>query len=278
MVDALVATASDVRCRTLGSVTRETGSLGPQADIREEARRLAGAISLSGLRLKLMGGLAVWLLSETARSGAYAREYRDLDLVAASKDRRAVGTFLESQGYLPDRLFNALHGAQRLMYTAAHGGWSLDVIFDELNMSHRISLRDRLNGSEPTLDIADLLLTKLQVFQVNEKDLGDAACLLADHRLAVAAETPGEAVIDLARTRSLLGGDWGLCHTVEANLAKTGELWERRPIENVSFDVGSQVQALLRDIEATPKSVAWRARARVGERVRWYETPEDVRK
>lgn len=258
-------------------MTVETTISSSPDDIRQEAERLARAIAGSGLRLKLMGGLAVWLQSQTARSGPYARDYRDLDLVAASRDRRAVGTFLEGQGYLPDKLFNALHGAQRLMYSAAHGGWSLDIIFDELNMSHRIDLRGRLNGSAPTLDLADLLLTKLQVWQVNEKDLGDAACLLADHRLAV-AEAPGEAVIDLARIRSLLGADWGLCHTVEGNLAKTADLWQRRTVAGVRHDVGAQVMALLGDIEAAPKSIGWRARARVGERVRWYETPEDVRK
>jgi len=247
-------------------------------DIRDEAARLADAISRSGLHVKLMGGLAVWLLSRTIRAGPYARDFGDIDVVAASRDRKAVGAFLESIGYVPDRMFNALHGAQRLVYGSAHGRWTLDVIFDELNMSHRIDLRDRLNGSAPTLDPADLLMTKLQVWQVNEKDLGDAACLLADLRLAGAASSPGEVVIDLARLRELVGSDWGLCHTAQGNLAKVAELWRRRPAADAPLDVGRQVEALLAEIEAAPKSVAWRARSRVGERVRWYETPEDVRK
>jgi hypothetical protein len=246
-------------------------------DIRDEATRLADAIASSGLRLKLMGGLAVWLLSETIRSGPYARDFGDIDVVAASRDRKAVGAFLEGNGYVPDRLFNALHGAQRLVFASAHGRWKLDVIFDELNMSHRIDLRDRLNGSAPALDSADLLMTKLQVWQVNEKDLGDAACLLADHRLARADSAPDEAVIDLARLRDLVGSDWGLCHTAQGNLARVAELWNRRPVGGVRFDVIHQVESLLAEIDAAPKSIAWRVRARVGERVRWYETPEDVR-
>jgi hypothetical protein len=259
-------------------VTAEPPPTSLPDDIRDEAARLAAAISGSGLRVKLMGGLAVWLLSQTIRNGPYAREFGDLDVVAASRDRKAIGAFLESIGYVPDRLFNALHGAQRLVYTSWHGRWSLDVIFDELNMSHRIDLRGRLNGSAPTLDPADLLMTKLQVWQVNEKDLGDAACLLADHRLALAASAPGEAVIDLARVRDLVGSDWGLCHTAEGNLAKVADLWGRRPVPDVRFEVGGQVETLLAEIDAAPKSMGWRARARVGERVRWYETPEDVRK
>ena len=247
-------------------------------DIRDEAERLGDMLPASGLRLKLMGGLAIWLQSKTVHSGPYAREYRDLDLVAASRDRKPVGAFLESIGYVPDRLFNALHGAQRLVFAASHGGWSVDVIFDELNMSHRIDLRDRLNGRSPTLELADLLMTKLQVWQVNEKDLGDAACLLADHRLAAASEAPGEPVFDLARIRALISADWGLCHTTEGNLAKVAELWARQPVVGVPFDVGRQVEVLQGEIEAAPKSIAWRTRARIGERVRWYETPEEVRK
>lgn len=246
--------------------------------IRDEARRLGAAIAASGLRLRLMGGLAVWLRCETAHRPPYARDYADIDVVAAGRDRKGVGAFLEA-GYVPDRLFNALHGAQRLVYRSTTGDWSLDVVFDELNMSHRIDLRGRLDGPSATLDLADLLMTKLQVWQVNEKDLGDAACILADHRLAPAAGAPEPVeAIDLARIRALVGADWGLAHTTARNLAKVGELWARRPADDAPFDVGAQVATLLDEIDRAPKTLAWRTRARVGERVRWYETPEDVRK
>lgn len=255
-------------------------TLPPQPDdIRAEARRLAAAIVESGLELRLMGGLAVWLRCETARRPPYARDYGDIDVVAAGRDRKAVGAFLEAAGYLPDRLFNAIHGAQRLVYRSATGAWSLDVIFDELNMSHRIDLRGRLDGPSATIELADLLMTKLQVWQINEKDLGDAACLLADHALASPRGADDAAdTIDLARIRSLVGSDWGLAHTTERNLARVAELWARRPADGVRFDVGAQVATLLDEIVRAPKTLAWRTRARIGERVRWYETPEEVRK
>ena len=282
-----------------------------QSDICAEAVRLAQVIAASGLRLKIMGGLAIWLTSRTARSGPFAREYGDLDVVADSRDRRAVEALLESNGYLPDRLFNALHGAQRLIYRAADAPWTLDVIFDELNMSHRIDLRGRLGGPVPTLDPADLLMTKLQIWQVNEKDVGDTACLLADAaiavppgragpgspaairdvpasgsaaadtgpRLATAATDPSvDPVIDAARIRALTGSDWGLSHTVEGNLARIVALWRSTPVPVAPHDAAEQAETLLREIRSGPKTFAWRARARIGERVRWYETPEDVRK
>ena len=224
-----------------------------------------------------MGGLAVWLRCETARRPPFAREYRDIDVVAPKRDRKTVSAFLESEGYVPDRLFNALHGAQRLVYSSSAGPWSLDVIFDELNMSHRIDLRGRLALPGATLDLADLLMTKLQIWQVNEKDLGDAACILADHEVA-ADGAAGSDQVDAARIAALVGADWGLCHTAERNLASVRDEWARRPADGARFDVARQVEVLLREIERAPKSLAWKARARVGERVRWYETPEEVRK
>ena len=76
---------------------------------------------------------------------------------------------------------------------------------------------------------------------------------------------------------AVLGADWGFCHTVERNLDSVSELWSKEPVAGTPFDVAGQVSALKAILERAPKSFAWRARARVGERVRWYETPEEVR-
>ena len=249
-------------------------------DIRLEAERLTQAAIGSGLPIRLMGGLAIWLLSPTSHSGPLARDYADMDFAAASKaGRPKVGGFFEDQGYIPEKLFNALHGAQRLNFGAPDGRWTIDVVFDELNMSHRIDLRGRLNGTAPTIDPADLLLTKLQVWEINPKDLGDIACLLADLPLV----EPGHRLdgsrpaIDLRRVRTLVASDWGLCHTVERNLGRTAEFARGHPLASAPHDPAVQAEALLRAIEAAPKSLAWKTRARVGERVRWYETPEEIR-
>jgi hypothetical protein len=148
-------------------------------------------------------------------------------------------------------------------------------------MSHRLDLRTRLAGPQPTIPLADLLLTKLQVWEVTRKDLGDALCLLADHPLMdVADDGPADGVgaaIGLDRLRGVLGSDWGFCHTVERNLDKVIDLALESPTPESAFDVAGQVARLRQAIADAPKSVAWRARARIGERVRWYETPEEVR-
>jgi hypothetical protein len=253
-------------------------------DIRQEAERLTAAAIASGLPIRLMGGVAIWLLSPTVRTGPFARDYADMDYAAASKaGRTVVGDFFTKQGYIPEKLFNALHGAQRLNFAAPDGRWTIDVVFDELNMSHRVDLRGRLNGSAPTIDPADLLLTKLQVWEINPKDFGDLICLLADVPLsgagaAVAAGANGAGpTIDIGRIQSLTRSDWGLCHTVERNLRLTAKFAREHALPGAVHDPAAQAEALLAAIEAAPKSLTWRTRARVGERVRWYETPEEVR-
>jgi hypothetical protein len=223
-----------------------------------------------------MGGLAIRIASPSAGRLPFERSYRDFDLIAHAKDVGPLRRMLESEGYVGDKLFNAIHGASRLMYSAADGRWSTDILIDELEMSHRLDLRDRLSTDGLTLDLADLLLTKLQIWETNRKDLGDAACLLADHPLARVdrlAAAPGPdgapAPIDLARIRSILGSDWGWCHTAERNLRAIAELVQTSPIPNALYSVDRQVLDLLADIAAAPKTLGWKTRARIGEQVRW---------
>jgi len=243
-------------------------------DIHAEAARVANGAVAAGLKLRLMGGMAVYLTSPTAQRHPYARTYGDFDFAVAASDAKEAAAFLEAAGYVPERMFNALHGAQRLNFGHPAGRWPIDVVVDEVRMSHRIDLRGRINGPGPTLTLADLLLTKLQIWEINPKDLGDIACLLADHELA---DHEVVDVIDRRRILGLTGADWGLCHTIERNLRRVAaEVRGRGPVES-AFDPVSQVEALLAAIAAAPKTLGWQTRARIGERIRWYETPEEVR-
>jgi hypothetical protein len=246
----------------------------PLDDIRDEGERIVTAAVQAGLQLRLIGGMAVYLTSPSVRRPPYARDYGDCDFVVAARDARPAAAFLEAAGYIPERMFNALHGAQRLNFSHPDGRWPIDVVVDEVRMSHRIDLRGRTNGPGPTIPLADLLLTKLQIWEINSKDLGDIVCLLADHELAD-RETPD--AIDRRRILALVTADWGLCHTIERNLRAAVEEARGRGSVVASFDPIAQVDALLGSIAAAPKSLGWQARARIGERVRWYETPEEVR-
>jgi len=245
------------------------------SDIREEAERLAGVAVSLGLAARLIGGLAIWLRCPSVREGPFARSYQDMDFAISSSASTKFKALLMTQGYLPDQFFNGLHGATRLYYGEPAGRWSIDVVIDELVMSHKLDLRDRLDGPAPTIPLADLLLTKLQVWAINRKDLGDTACLLADHGLS--EDDSDVEGISLPRLRSVLGRDWGFSHTVDRNAQKVAELWAKEPVPGAIHDVTAQVTALRQAIDRAPKSRAWKLRSRVGERIRWYETPEEVK-
>jgi hypothetical protein len=246
----------------------------PLDDVTAEAERVGTAAVASGLRLRLMGGTAIFLTSPTVRTAPYARSYGDFDLAVAGRDARRAAAFLEAAGYVPEKMFNALHGATRLNFGHPQGRWPIDVVIDEVAMSHRIDLRGRLDGPGPTLTLADLLLTKLQIWEINPKDLGDIVCLLADHEIA---DREDPATIDRRRIVGLAAADWGLGHTIERNLRRVVEEVANRAPADPPRDPVAQASLLLDAMDRAPKSIAWKARARVGERVRWYETPEEVR-
>jgi len=246
------------------------------ADIRDEAARLTVAAAAANLGLRLMGGLAIWTVSPSVRVPPFAREYGDLDFAVRGRDGRAVTPFLVAEDYVPERMFNSIHGAQRLNFGHPSGQWTIDVVIDALRMSHVIELRGRLDPGPPTIDLADLLLTKLQVWEINAKDLADITCLLADRPLSETGAGDGEAIA-VERILALTGSDWGLCHTLERNLGKVADFARERRPDGALFDPVVQVEALLAAIAVGRKSAGWRARALIGERVRWYETPEEVR-
>jgi hypothetical protein len=245
------------------------------SDVHEEARRLATACLDLGIAARLLGGLAIWLRCPSVHSGPFLRSYEDMDFAISGSSSAKFKALLVTQGYLPDQFFNGLHGATRLYYEEPAGRWSIDVVIDELSMSHKLDLRGRLDTAALTITLADLLLTKLQVWEINRKDLGDAVCLLADHALS---EDDGDIEgISLPRLRSVLGRDWGFCHTFERNARKVAELWSQDQVPAPAHDVAEQIRLVQQTIDAAPKSRAWRLRSRVGERLRWYETPEEVR-
>jgi hypothetical protein len=246
----------------------------PLADVREEGLRLALAAAEREVTVRLIGGVAVWARCPSAMLPALRREYGDVDVVGLSRESKELTTFCEEMGYQPDKLFNAIHGAQRLNFTDANTGRPLDVLLDKFSMCHAIDLRDRLAVDPVTIPLADLLLTKLQVVRINEKDLLDLTALLADHD--VGGRDLGS--IDIGRIAAVLGRDWGFEHTVRLNLDRLSAAIARLDLPTqTAAAIKDRIAALVGALDDGRKSIGWQLRARVGERVRWYEEPEDVR-
>jgi hypothetical protein len=232
----------------------------------------------AGIPIRLMGGVAIWIRASAPARAALGRDYPDIDLVAHKRQSRALRSLLEELGYDPERVFNATHGAKRLLYHSPDGSWHVDVFLDTFEMSHTLDLGARLEAEPLTLAAAELLLTKLQIAEVNAKDLSDAAMLLWDHepvRGASAGDGPG--LLNLTRVARVCGEDWGLFTTVTDNLAACAD---HLPELSIGATDAARIAGRIGDIrqalDDAPKSLSWRMRARVGRRVRWYEVPEEV--
>jgi hypothetical protein len=250
-----------------------------------EALAIVGEAEAEGLVVRLMGGLAF-----RAAAPGWPRNGRpdcDIDLATRARDRKALTAILERRGFVPDRQQNALFGHKQLYFFDPTRRLPLDVLVDRFEMCHACDLGDRLTMTTPTLPLAELLLSKLQVVRINRKDVLDALVLLADHPLAeddgASTAASPEAAINVARIVALTSTDWGWWRTVTGNLDKLdifldaelqpGELDTGHPHP---FEPHVQIAALRAAIHTAPKTAKWKLRARVGERVAWYALPEEM--
>jgi len=250
-------------------------------DALPEAILLAQSAADAGLGLKLLGGLAVRVicpdLPPRRRTG------QDIDFACLSKGRKEVAAFLERSGCVPDRRFNNLNG-DRQMYFNAPSGRPVDVMVDRLTMCHVLDFRGSFAERQLTLGAMDVLLSKLQIVELNEKDARDALQLLSGVPVAEPASDgvsarPDGTVLDADRFAKLLAGDWGWWRTVTGNLEKLPSLAETQPElvpADAPYDPLAQAEQLLELARSTPKSMKWKLRSNVGDRVRWYELPEEV--
>jgi hypothetical protein len=136
-------------------------------------------------------------------------------------------------------------------------------------------LDDRLNVDARTLPLAELLLGKMQIVKITEKDFADMSVLLLEHSLG----DSDRGGLNVAHIAKLCAEDWGLWRTTTMNLEKLKRLAGSHTKLNGEQKalLTSRVDGLRKRLDAEPKPLAWRLRARIGERVKWYNDVEEVR-
>jgi Uncharacterised nucleotidyltransferase len=242
-------------------------------DIVAEAKRLLELANAEGVPLRVLGGVAIHLRAPRPLPPALTRRYADVDFVTAKGRSSAVQRLLREAGYEPHVAFNALHGTERLLFFDNGNERQVDVFVGGFSMSHRVPVAERLELEPETLPLAELLVTKLQIAELNEKDVRDALALFHGHPVD---ERDGDA-INSARVAELCSTDWGLWRTLTGNLSASRDHVDRYELPDEEKDrLRSAMDALLDRIEREPKSRTWKLRARIGERKRWYTLPEEV--
>src|SRR3954452_3163677 len=242
------------------------------ADIVAEGERVLDLADASGLPIRMLGGVAVRMRAPSLPP-ALDREYKDLDLAVRKKGAGPLDALMREAGYEPHVTFNAMNARERALYIDETHGRQVDVFIESFRMCHEIELGERLGMEPRTLPLAELLLTKLQIVELNEKDVRDTVLLLHGHDVA---DGDGDTV-NAAHIAELCAGDWGLWRTITANLTACKERVGNYELEpGAAETVAGRVDAVLERVEAEPKSRGWRRRAKVGDRKPWYELPEEV--
>jgi len=224
-------------------------------------RRLVTRGASAGAVVRLVGGGAV-LLHRHLGLGV-DRGINDLDIIISQRSRHVMAMVAACEEFEPDKRFNALHGSERMLFNGPLG--RLDVFVGSFEMCHRIPLENRLELDPFTISVSDLLLTKLQVVAMTEKDATDVITLLGNHSIV---SEEGDSV-SLGHLGAVLGSDWGLWRTTTSSLNRLSQL-------SLDSDVAAKVAELSTWIANCPKTRSFSLRAKIGERKRWYKLPEDV--
>lgn len=245
----------------------------PESNKVDEAIRILESAHKRGVVLRALGGIGIRLSCEESTKPEFARTYNDLDFIGKREQAEEIRGLFEELGYLPKKTFNALHGRERLIFTEPDTSGHVDIFLDRFRMCHTFDLVDRLEICEQSLSPTDLFLTKVQVVATAEKDLKDLVCLLASKDIG--SEDNGH-VINIEHIARICARDWGIYKTVTTNLRKTLDYLADMPLtDHNKNETSPKAERMIDLIEQEPKSLAWKARARVGTKKRWYDLPED---
>ncbi len=241
-----------------------------KSEFEAEADRLLAMAHEDGVVLRLVGALA---FARRCPRHAYLQEllgrrYTDIDFAAYGRDADRIRALLGRAGYADDpRVFVDSEGS-RMVLEDQRTGLHLDVFLDKLEFCHTVSWKGRLEVDHETIPLAEMLMQKMQIVEINEKDLIDTIMLLLEHPLA----DHDDDAVNVGRVAAVCGKDWGWWRTLTMNLDKVWQMAAQydQLSEQEKRHVAEQAHAALDRIEAEPKSMSWKLRAKIGDRKKWY--------
>jgi len=202
------------------------------------------------------------------------REFTDFDFASYPRYAKDIKRLLTDLGYQEDKQVTQLFGERRMLFHDHVFDRHVDIFFNVLDFCHLISFVGRLEAEEQTLPLAELLLEKMQIVRINEKDLIDSIMLLREHSIGdIDQETINSTIIS-----RILANDWGFWRTVTSNFKLLDEKLDH--YDGLTKEdrqvVRNRIKMLEERIEAEPKTLRWKARARIGEKMKWYKDVEEL--
>lgn len=268
----------------------------PTADFIREAIEIIDRAREKGVVLRILGAVGIYIHSmdkpENLRIYSTLKRFEgeeslftDLDLIGYSKQRKDIIDFFEKTlRFKTDPYVKALFGVRRLVYYHPQDLYHVDIFFDKLEFSHDVYFGDRpgrgrLELDYPTISLADLALEKLQIHEINRKDLVDLIVLFYSHRLCRETSVRDRECIDDDYIASVLSEDWGFWYDATTNLRKlsymiSSQLASLEP--DIARVVGERINLLLDSIDRKPKSKEWIKRSKIGISKPWYRVVEEL--
>jgi len=243
-----------------------------QFDLFKEMHRLIDVAEAKNIQIRAFGGLAVQVHNKTNHP-LFLRQFADLDFIVASKQRREFEAFMPEVGYSPDKEFNLLFGNHRQIYYAAET--KVDIFVGKFEMCHRIPLENRLTLHPVTIPLAELLLSKAQILELNRKDALDIISILLNNDTG----DDDNGKINLRIINQLFSQDWGLYKTTTINLQRVEDLVGKEDLTLTQDErelVLTRIHEIKDGFDKIQKPLAWQLRDRVGTRVKWYMDVEEV--
>jgi hypothetical protein len=241
-------------------------------DLVDEAKTLISEATKKGVILRVFGGVAIKHHCPSAGHSPLDRHIADIDLFGLSKQGRAIQRVFADLSYIPAQSFNALHGNRRMMFFESKSHVRRDVFLDSFVMCHKFDFRKRLEVDNFSISLSDLLMTKLQVVEIEERDYKDIVCIILDHELA---SSEAEETINKEYIADICSDDWGIYRTLTQNLEKTQAYLQHLNLENSKKEAAeAKMKSLAATIEQAPKSMKWKTRSLIGDKMSWYELPE----
>ncbi len=231
-----------------------------------------------GATIRVIGSLAFRLQCPDFKHVEYdnRRLLTDVDFIAYSREIDKVQDAFFALGWTENQHVLRLFGDKRRIFYHPTEPVHSDVFIDKLRFCHEIDFRKRLEIEDVTISLVDLLLEKLQIVEINRKDLVDIMVLLLQHEVSEDGTDPH--LIDGAHLAHLCARDWGFWRTATMNLRNArGRAYEYLEPDD-AHGLLRRIRVLERLIDDTPKSLAWKARSTIGERMKWYREVEEVQR
>ncbi len=242
-------------------------------ELEQESNRLTESAKNSQITLCAIDPISIWQCCPQTRKLVATPEKRYLDFASRASQSDAVARLFERMGYQSNQRFNEMYGTRRLNFLHSVRDISADVYLDAFEMYHRLDLTALLSQEATILPETPLALFRLQLVEMPSSALSELCALLLEHELSVG---PEEEKIDASEVTRVCADDWGWYKTVTTNLDQLVTFAPTALSPSESDTVIDRVQRLRQSIDGAPKSLRWQTRARIGETMRWYETPLSV--